>query len=232
MVIAANRDEFFQRPTEAAHVWPEYPSIIAGRDIEYGGSWLGISHNDRFAAITNLREAPGGDRSRGELVRDFLLAKTRCSDFFAQLEEQKAHYRPFNMVAFDGDRLAITHSLSSGWQELPPGLHCIGNLPFGQRNRKIDKAMADFRDTLHAAHTDTLLGMMQDDQPCEPSDDTLQRALSSRFVRSEHYGTRSSSIVVRHQGAKWDFWEQAYQTGQPCGERRHFELQANTAAKP
>ena len=196
LVVAANRDEFFQRPTEAAHFWPEHRNILAGRDGEYGGSWLGISRSGRFAAITNLRDAHGGERSRGELVRDFLNASTSCTAFFEGIEASKAEYRPFNMIAFDGRQLAVSHSQQSGWQTLPPGLHCVGNIPFGERNAKIDKALNDFEGRMSGASATALLELMQDDTESEASPEPLQRALSCRFVHSEVYGTRSSSVVM------------------------------------
>lgn len=224
LVIAANRDEFFQRPTDAAHFWREYPNILAGRDGEYGGSWLGISRHGRFAAITNLRDASGGERSRGELVRDFLASSASCKTFFADLEREKSDYRPFNMLAFDGKQLAVSHSQQRGWQALSPGLHCLGNIPFGERNAKIDKALTDFEGRMIDADAATLITMMGDDQVSEASTEPLQRALSCRFVRSDVYGTRSSSVVLWHGGCDWEFWEQNFDAQQAPAALQHFTL--------
>ena len=224
LVIAANRDEFFQRPTDAAHFWPEHPDILAGRDGEYGGSWLGVSRGGRFAAITNLRDASGGERSRGELVRDFLASSASCKSFFAAIERDKSDYRPFNMLAFDGERLAVSHSQRRGWQSLAPGLHCLGNIPFGERNAKIDKALTDFEGRMTDSDAATLIAMMGDDQAAEASTEPLQRALSCRFVRSDVYGTRSTSIVRLHGDRHWALWEQSFDARQAPAGLQYFTL--------
>lgn len=227
LVVAANRDEFFQRPTEAAHFWPDQPDVLAGRDGEYGGSWLGLSRSGRFAAITNLREASGGECSRGELVRDFLSSSTSCDYFFESVEANKAAYRPFNMIAFDGQQLAISHSLQSGWQALPPGLHCVGNIPFGEHNAKINKALSDFEGRMSKDSAATLLALMQDDTESESSPEPLQRALSCRFVRSDVYGTRSSSALMLDDKHRWDFWEQNFDDKQRASALQYFQLQGS-----
>ena len=224
LIVAANRDEFFERPTLPAHFWPESPHILAGRDQQFGGSWLGLSTNGRFAAITNLRNQDVGDQSRGELVRRFLDSSERCSTFFDELETEKYQYRPFNFIAFDGSTLAHSDNISSGWNNLEAGIHCIGNIPHTARSAKTDQALAAFK-PLAAGHDDPtpLLTFMQDDSPTVDSDDELQKMLSCRFVRSSVYGTRSTSIVfVRKGGA--ELWEQGYDSEQRPAELRHFQV--------
>ncbi len=225
LIVAANRDEFFQRPTLAAHFWPEAPHILAGRDQQYGGSWLGLSRNGRFAAITNLRNSEAGDRSRGELVRDFLSSDASCAEFFSALEGDKQQYRPFNFIACDGNELAHSHNLARGWQTLAPGQHIVGNIPFGELSRKIHKGLADFK-ALPAERADhhQLLAMLRDDQPCEPGDDALQQLLSCRFVRSPSYGTRSSSVAFLYRDGRAQLWEQSFNKEQQAEELLHFQL--------
>ncbi|MGB1455688.1 NRDE family protein [Spongiibacter marinus] len=224
LIVAANRDEFFERPTLPAHFWPESPHILAGRDQQFGGSWLGLSTNGRFAAITNLRNRDVGDQSRGELVRRFLDSNERCSTFFDELETEKYQYRPFNFIAFDGSTLVHSDNISSGWKNLEAGTHCIGNIPHTARSAKTDQALAAFK-PLAAGHDDPkpLLAFMQDDRPTVDSGDELQKMLSCRFVRSPTYGTRSTSVVFVRQGGA-ELWEQGYDSEQRPAELRQFQV--------
>ncbi|CAA0120716.1 NRDE family protein [Zhongshania aliphaticivorans] len=214
LTIAANRDEFFERPTLAADFWPAHPQILAGRDLEFGGSWLGISRNGRFAAVTNLREVEAsGDRSRGDLVKNFLLSAETNQHFFEQLEPEKSQYRPFNFIACDGDTLCYINNVEAGWQPLATGIHAIGNIPLSERNAKTQKGYHDMDSIMTGKpnHQD-LLNMLQDTKPTMNAAEDIYRALSSRFVSFEGYGTRSSSIVTANKNGQWDFWEKRYAT--------------------
>ena len=216
LIIAANRDEFYARPTLAANVWPAYPQILAGRDLEYGGSWLGISRNGRFAAVTNLREVEQtGERSRGDLVKNFLLSTNSTPEFLIQLEAEKSDYRPFNFIAFDGDTLGYSNNNESDWQLLKPGSHAIGNIPLSSSNEKTIKGQRDmdFVISRRAGHLD-LLNMLQDKSQTGHHDEAYYCALSCRFVNVAgfDYGTRSSSVLQQHKNGRWDFWEQLYNT--------------------
>jgi uncharacterized protein with NRDE domain len=227
LTVAANRDEFFQRPTLATEFWPEHPQILAGKDLEFGGSWLGISRNGHFAAVTNLREeAATGERSRGDLVKNFLLSSQTSTEFVAQLDAEKQHYRPFNFIACDGETLSYINNVESGWRVLPAGIHAIGNILLSAENEKTKKGRNDMRTTLAAgAEYKTLLTMLQDKTPTDNLDEELYRALSCRFVSYDSYGTRSSSIVTLSEHGKWDFWEQQYTDGTAQeGTIKHFSF--------
>jgi len=227
LTVAANRDEFFQRPTLAADFWPEHPQILAGRDLEFGGSWLGISRNGRFAAVTNLREVEAsGDRSRGDLVKDFLLSAETSQDFCEGLEPEKSQYRPFNFIASDGDKLCYTNNIEAGWRTLAAGIHAIGNIPLSEKNAKTQKGYQDMKVVMaeKPSHQD-LLNMLQDTKPTMDAEEDIYRALSCRFVSFNEYGTRSSSVVSASKTGQWDFWEKRYATS-PTQEEvlQHFNF--------
>ncbi|MFT7405409.1 NRDE family protein [Zhongshania sp.] len=233
LTIAANRDEFFQRPTLAADFWPEHPDILAGRDLEFGGSWLGISHKGRFAAVTNLREvASTGDRSRGNLVKDFLLSSQTSRQFADQLESQKTEFRPFNFIASDGDTLFYTNNIQAGWQALSPGNHAIGNIPLSDENAKTKKGGADMDSAMaeNVSHEE-LLNMLRDEAPTIDTDNEINMALSCRFISLEGYGTRSSSIVRANKNGQWDFWEKHYASSESQKEGlQHFSFRVSSGA--
>ena len=103
LVVAANRDEFHARPTARADFWADSPEVIAGRDLEAGGTWLGIARDGRFAAVTNVREAAvaKGLRSRGSLTRDFLVGRHRAADYVGEID--RAGFSGFNLLVSDND---------------------------------------------------------------------------------------------------------------------------------
>ena len=108
LVIAANRDEHYNRPAEPAAFWDDQPDIYAGRDLEKGGTWMGLHGNGRFAAITNYREGtpgPAAPRSRGELVSGFLAGNDSAEDFFHQAARRNTEYNPYSMIAGDIGKL-------------------------------------------------------------------------------------------------------------------------------
>ncbi len=230
LIVAANRDEYFARPSLSADFWTDHPEILAGRDVEFGGTWLGIHRNGRFAAVTNLREVTtDGELSRGNLVRDFLLSPLSSTAFLETLEAEKARYRPFNLMVCDGQTLAYSNNIADDWQILPGGQYVLGNIPLLQDNLKIQRGLADLAaiDSSHCSEEE-LLAMLQDDTITDPGGDELQRMLSSRFVRGEFYGTRSSTVLLQHADGTQDFWEQNYSTEQAPLQRalpaRHFRL--------
>lgn len=226
LIVAANRDEFFARPTLAADFWPDQPGILAGRDREHGGSWMGISRNRRFAAVTNLRDTPaGGERSRGNLVRDFLAATQTSGDFLQALENNKRLYRPFNLVVCDGASLAYSNNIHGGWQQLEPGQHILGNIPLQHSNNKTRHAERDMQglDIPRCSERD-LLAMLRDDAITEPGGDPLQQVLSMRFVKSPDYGTRSSAILFQHRSGRQEFWEYTYDERHQRQPSRYFGL--------
>ena len=224
LVVAANRDEFYARPTQAAHFWEEHPEILAGRDMEYGGSWLGVSRRGRFAAVTNLRNiVSDGEHSRGHLVRDFLLSDAPPQHFFDHLEQSKTRYRPFNFIASDGEQLLRTDNTTPGWQQLDPGYHVLGNLPQHHPYPKAEKGLRDFAavEEYHHDHR-ALLAFLDDDTITDPSGDDLQQAISCRFVRSPDYGTRCSTIVQRSAEGRMEVWEQNYRNGRAEQPPQYF----------
>ena len=234
LIIAANRDEVYARPTLAANFWAEHPQILAGRDLQFGGSWLGISRNGRFAAVTNLRDLEQtGERSRGDLVKNFLLSENSTSECLSQLETEKSDYRPFNFIGFDGRSLGYSNNNDADWQLLPPGTHAIGNIPLNSANEKTIKGNRDLNAALsEKVDYRQLLDMLQDKESTGQHEDAFYRALSCRFVNVAglDYGTRSSSVLIQHQDGHWDLWEQLYKTDSAAPdflqikELKHFHV--------
>jgi uncharacterized protein with NRDE domain len=203
-VIAANRDEFYDRPTAPAAWWNDAP-ILAGRDLEAGGTWLGVSRGGRVALVTNVREgvASSGESSRGELVRRYLESRADPESWLATIDRDR--YGGFNLVVGDGGRLWYASNRTSA----PPcpiddALHALSNAGLDTPWPKVLRARAAFAAALGRREGDleALFALLAD---CDrPPDDALpdtgvgleiERLLSTAFIRSSLYGTRASTLV-------------------------------------
>jgi len=130
LIIAANRDEFFHRPSAGLHYWEDYPNILAGRDMLAGGSWLGVNYNNRIAAVTNIRRPEllrEDARSRGDLVARYLRDDDNDAAFSRFLEEESHTYNPFNLVYGTREKLMVYSSVSKQLVTLKPGYTAISN---------------------------------------------------------------------------------------------------------
>ena len=179
LIIAANRDEFYARPSLRAHHWADAPGVMGGRDVTAGGSWLAISCSGRFAAVTNLRGAAPKERSRGALVKDFVLSGAPVSS--------PASYAGFNLIIGEVGVAATLLSNSDNaaveWRE---GVYAVGNDPPRVASAKVTRAVEAMRAIVNAPHTRETLRA------------DLMRFLQSAdaFVKSEKYGTRASTVVL------------------------------------
>ncbi|MBB6520447.1 NRDE family protein [Pseudoteredinibacter isoporae] len=233
LIAAANRDEAYDRPTARADYWNEQPGILAGRDLEAGGSWLGLNQSGRFAALTNYREgraAPHQGPSRGQLVSDFLSTELSPEDYLNQLERNGQQYAGFNLLVGNARELWHFSNRSPGPQQLAPGYYALSN---GQFDAPWPKALhgkaqlqACIEQGAEEEHLRRILlneQVFKDGLPDTGVGEELERLLSPLFIRSSHYGTRSSSLVYLGK-EQFDFYEYNYpygELGQP--DRRHFQ---------
>lgn len=207
LILAANRDEYFARPAEPMHWWPDAP-LLAGRDRTGGGTWLALTRSGRLAALTNYRDPtrhrPGAP-SRGALVVAAALADSAPLAVLERLAERKDEYPPFNLIVIDHDEAAILESRTGRVAPIPPGLHVLSNALLNTPWPKAERA----RELLDAAifpqpSHERLLALLTDraHAPDELLPDTgiapdWERALSAIFVQTPGYGTRCSTLVLR-----------------------------------
>lgn len=222
LVVAANRDEFFARPAAPAAFWAEAPQVLAGRDLEAGGTWLGVSRAQRFAALTNYREGGrqvAGARSRGALVSDFLLGDETPLAYAARLVPSAASYNGFNLVASHGDQLAYYSNRGGGRPRLlPPGIYGLSNHLLDTPWPKLAAAKAAFAAALaQLPATEPFFALLADSEivPDEHLPETgvpvtWERILSAIFVRSADYGTRASTLLTCHRNGEVRLLERSF----------------------
>ena len=201
LIVAANRDEFRDRPAQAAHFWPDAPQLLAGRDLQAGGTWLGITRGGRFAAITNHRDmrlAPQPGPSRGLLVR---LALERDID-----AADGEPYAGFNLLYGHVEALHYHNNVQPAGLPLAPGIHGLSNAFLNTPWPKVEKARTTLDALLHRPDTalmEGLFALLADDQTAEDGrlpntglPPEQERAASAIFIRSPHYGTRCSTVLL------------------------------------
>jgi uncharacterized protein with NRDE domain len=227
LIVISNRDEFYARPTQVAHWWDDSPDTFGGRDLQAQGTWMGVSRQGRFAAVTNVRE-PGNNRlttrSRGNLTRDFLAGSESAPKFLARLASQHNDYAGFNLLIGNSNELWSYSNCQPGIRKLTPGFHGVSNGYFDEAWPKLASGKVALKLALGNDEDDNALIEILSSEQQAPDKQLpttgvpleLERLLSSRFIKSPDYGTRASSLVKFSNQNTISFTEQSFgfETGQ------------------
>ena len=211
LIVAANRDEFYNRKSNSAEFWPDQPGILAGRDQQKGGTWLGIKNNGRFAAVTNFKEEltqPMPTRSRGELPTNFLIGNEDPLSYSEAVSEKAKHYRGFNLltatnksIAYYCNRLHKPVILNSGYYGLSNQiLDC--NWPKVTEGRESLKQQVQSEKPELSSRLFEILLINGDD-----------REFSNSFIKGDEYGTRASTVVIIKRNGEIFFEERTFKAG-------------------
>lgn len=235
LVMVGNRDEFYERPTAPMAFWEDAPDILAGRDLQAGGTWLGVTHTGRIAAITNYRD-PNNVRanapSRGDLVSNYLKTSDAPQLYLEQLASHGDHYNGFNLVVGDTQSLFYYSNYhKAGPKQLAPGYYGLSNHLLNTPWPKVKKGQHKLQSLLKAGErfqTKDLFALLQDrtQAPDEELPNTgvslaWERLLSPLFIESSFYGTRSSTVLQVDANYELQITEKTWADGQ----MRHFHLQ-------
>jgi uncharacterized protein with NRDE domain len=201
LVVAANRDEFHARPAAPAEFWSDHPEILAGRDLQARGTWMGVSRNGRFAAVTNYRGGtePSARQSRGALVTGFLLD--------GKFRVEGSSYSGFNLLTADKDELWWTSNRDGAPKRLEPGVYGLGNLLL--ESPDVEPAKERFRAAIDPA----------------PAMEALFSVLAASKILHPQYGTRCSTVLLRGKDGRTRYAERVFAADGSDGETRLFEFQ-------
>jgi len=234
LIVISNRDEFYERPTLPMHWWAD-EAILAGRDQQAKGTWLGISRNGRFAAVTNFRDirrnamSQDKPRSRGELVTRFLSSTKDVHQWASSLNNNLSDYDGFNLIIFDGISLLYLNNRGDPVQVIEPGVYALSNHRLDSPWPKVDHAREQLKrtlsaDTMNQATLPTLLNTLTLEKTYAPHllPDTgitaeWEALLSSPFIVSEGYGTRAATAIIVSQEGKVSVAEQGFENGEKLG---------------
>lgn len=221
LVLCANRDELYDRPTVEANFWSDHPEVLAGRDLTHDGTWLGITKTGRWSALSNYRE-PGNTQtrpmSRGVLVRNFLIG-TESPEGYAKLVQSQVHqFNGFNLLVGDVNQVVYMSNRMEGYQILTPGLYGLSNHLLDTPWHKVTrgKQALDFVLKANSVKIAALLSILDDQTPADHDfPDTgltlgTEKLLSPIFIKSEKYGTRSSTAIQVDANDQVTFVERAF----------------------
>ena len=224
LIFAANRDEFYQRPSAAADFWEGEPSLLAGRDLKEGGTWCGITKNGRFAAITNYRDMRSIKKdalSRGRIVTDFLLDISLAEDHSKNLVEGSDFYNGYGLIFGDRNDLFFFSNQTKKLIKIKSGIHGLSNHLLDTPWFKVRKGKELFKKAIDKSDTlvDDLFVMLSDKtiSPENELPDTglpkdIEKGISSIFVETPEYGTRSSTVILIDKKDNVTFIEKSLDT--------------------
>jgi uncharacterized protein with NRDE domain len=225
IIIAANRDEFYDRPSAPASFWPEAPQLLAGRDLRAGGTWLGVTRTGRIAALTNYRdtETKSADApSRGDLVSNFLLGRNEPIAYLAQISANAGRYNGFNLLVGQNAHIYYYSNRTGGFRTLGPGIHGLSNHLLDAPWPKVEKGKQTLRSLLagKSIYPEDLFHFLLDRSAAPDAllPDTgvgleMERMLSPIFIHSPGYGTRSSTVILLDRTGRMTFIEKSFQNG-------------------
>jgi uncharacterized protein with NRDE domain len=204
LVVAANRDELHARPASAAGFWPDHPEILAGRDLQARGTWLGVARNGRFATVTNYKGGldPNAAESRGALVSRFLLDGLSPDKYISRIKP--ASYSGFNLLVADRNELWWLSNRGDGARRLEPGYYALGNLLLDTPE------VLDVKSLFKAAPI-----------AIEP----LFSVLASAKIIAPVYGTRCSTVLLQESGGRVQFAERPFDPSGADGSTLRYELE-------
>lgn len=209
LIIAANRDEYHARPTQGSQFLTQHPSVLAGKDIKAGGSWMGVSKSGRLAALTNIR-APQREKaeavSRGELVMDYLCENEDEQQYLTRLKQSANNYNGYNLLFGTLNNLQVYNNYEDSVYALEEGVYGLSNANLNAPWPKLDlgrSELAKYCQQSNELNIEHLFSLLKNDK--KATDDVLpetgapiewERKLSSIFIASPEYGTRSSTVLL------------------------------------
>jgi uncharacterized protein with NRDE domain len=236
LIVAANRDEFYDRPTAPAAFWAAAPSVLAGRDLRAGGTWLGVDRRGRLAAVTNYRQGQresDAPKSRGHLVSDFLTSDIGALEHMERIHREAGLYNGFNLIAGDAAGVFYYSNREGRIRVLAPGVYGLSNHLLDTPWPKVAATKTAFGALVSAGASDPITDLFvlltnrdraSDDQlPTTGVGREWERLLSSAFIASDDYGTRSSTVVLVGRDGSIVFVERTFGPRGVPGPEARFE---------
>lgn len=221
LILSANRDEFFDRPTMPLHLWEN--GLVAGKDLRGGGTWMGFSPDGKWSLLTNYRDFTRQQRreiSRGKLVKDYLEGTLGPEAYLESIFKTKDLFEGFNLLVSDGDKLFYLSNYSEAIQEVQPGIHGLSNGLINDPWPKVELAKSQLKAVLSPEiQTENLLQILKSPEthtvdflPKTGAPEQMEIGLSAQLIRLEpNYGTVSATAVIQTRKGLTQITERSYQ---------------------
>ncbi len=240
LIFAANRDEAFRRPTRPAQFWDDHPVVLAGKDLEAGGTWMGVNKQGHFSALTNYRDpsiVKENPPSRGQLVLNYLVEQNQPASYLNAVHPEAGRFMGFNLLAGTVNELYHYSNQEKTINRIEPGIHGLSNHLLDTPWPKVQQAKTDLKaaTAFENFDIDPLFELLLNNDPAPDQDlpDTgigiaFERIVSPIFIKSNEYGTRSSTVLLIDKNRNVTFEERRFKQGtQELNERNQFEFVFN-----
>ncbi len=225
LILVANRDEFYERPTAPLGYWSDHQNVLAGRDLKEGGTWMGMHRSGRLTAITNHRDLTNIKEtapSRGKLTKDFLIGEQSSSDFFEGIERDLDLFNGFNLLTMERNEFYYFNNIEKELVSVKPGIYGLSNAFLDTPWPKVVKAKNYFERSLRAdlPVVEEMMEWMADTE--RASDEQLpstgvstewERELSPMCIRTESYGTCCTTVIMIANDGKVHYAEKTFPKG-------------------
>lgn len=239
LIVLANRDEFYKRPTMSANYWEENPNILAGKDLEGGGTWMGITKNGYMSMLTNYRDIANikpNAPTRGKLVSDYLQGEFSPKEYLKALSKTGSDYNGYSLITGSFNDPWYYSNYQNKIAQLGTGLYGLSNALLNSKWPKIETGKEELAPLLLEDKIDkeALFNLMTNAKLAE--DNQLpetglplekEKAISSRFINIEGYGTRCTTLIMVDKSGKVNFTERQYENGAATGEENQFAFKIN-----
>lgn len=237
-ILLANRDEFRKRPSARAGFWVDFPTVLAGRDLQQMGTWLGINKAGKIAFLTNYRHPKFFNRpgpSRGALVTDFLTSETDSKTYLRSIADPNS-YNGFNLVTGTFNNLHYYSNIENEIMSIEAGVHGLSNAFLNTSWPKVDEGKSQLMNVIKANDLENgdLFSILKDDHlaTTEQLPDTgvgeeLEKMLSPRFINTEEYGTVCSTVIKVNRNGIIHFEERTFNSVGKEADRVKFQVKTN-----
>ncbi len=236
LIVAGNRDEFYNRKTSPAHFWETHPDVLAGKDLEAGGTWMGVTKKGKVSMVTNYRDLSNIDPqapSRGHLVSDYLIEDQRPLPYLENISKNGKKYNGFNLIAGNANELYYYSNYKNSIDPIQPGIHGLSNHLLDTPWPKVEKGLKKMKEIMQSPRVDAeaILDALYNDVVAP--DDKLpntgvglerERMLSPMFIKSQGYGSRSSTVLMIDRKNHVTFIERTYDTASYQYQAQEFSF--------
>lgn len=235
LILVANRDEFYERPTAYAQFWEDQPNVLGGRDLKGGGTWIGVSTSGKITAVTNYRDPKNISataKTRGDLTKDYLISDTPALAYMQGVEAEASFYNGFNLLLFEEGKGHYFSNYGDKIHALDKGVFGLSNALLDTPWPKLEKLKSSFSRAIQSDFdVASLLELLTDNQTAD--DDQLpetgvpyawEKALSSICIATPNYGTCCSTVILVNHEGDLSFTEKSFPVGTREAHTQSFNL--------